>query len=355
LKIRELYLRNYRNYSEKKYTFEPCGAILTGQNGSGKTNLLEAIAYFAHGKSVLGLKDQSLIRFSEEFFRITGTFESEKNNKRIFLEAAVDKEKKVIKLDKNLLKRISELYPILKSIYFSPQDINLIEGFPAKRRAYIDFAISQIHYDYVHIIRNYNRIVQQRNALLKHHFDPEEKKTWDEEFISYAAQITDFRLSYLKRLSPVVQKKYQFISNDKEKIELQYQPSFLYNANDYANELREKLSRNENAERKNERTMFGPHLADIHFGMNNVPIRSFGSQGQKRCLAIALSLAQAELIEQSHWGYPILIFDDVLAALDDERTQQSIKLLRGQHQIFIATPHREQYESIDLPVISIGA
>jgi DNA replication and repair protein RecF len=352
LKIKELHLRNFRNYSERTFLFETQGAIITGPNGCGKTNLLEAISYFSNGKSVLGLKDTALISFKEDFFRISATFMA--GEKKMQLEAAVNNEKKFIKMDKILLKRISELYPYIKSIYFSPQDIQLIDGFPAKRRNFFDFSISQLHYEYVFTLRNYLRILQQRNALLKQSYDSTEKKSWDDEFVHSACQITDYRVSYLSSILPVLQQKFEFITNFKESVELQYQYSFPRLGTDYAQELREKLNRYEKLEQKNERTMFGPHLADYHFTMNGKPIRYYGSQGQKRCLVIALSLAQAELIKQSYWGCPILMFDDVLAALDDERTEQSLKLLSNQHQIFIATPHPEQFRNVSLPAIKLG-
>lgn len=349
--IKELYLKNFRNYREQKFLFDEKGAIVTGPNGVGKSNLLEAIAFFSNGKSIFGLKDTALVHFSESYFRLWANFVSKKQNN--FIEAAVDNEKKQIKVDKILLKRISELYSYVKTIYFSPQDIQMIEGSPRKRRNYFDFAISQLSSDYVRLIRLYGRILQQRNALLKKKHDISEKEHWDKEFVNAASQITKHRLIYLDKIIPIIKKKYQFIVAERENIDLHYVYSFSCQSQNYQEALQEKIKKNEHLEKRNEHTLFGPHLADIGFILNEKPIRYFGSQGQKRCFAIAISLAQAELIDKSEWGYPILMFDDVLADLDSERTARSIELLGDKHQIFIATPHKEQYHKIDLPTIQL--
>ena len=351
MQVQTLNLENYRNIKKATIEFEPQGAILTGKNGTGKTNLLESIAYFSIGKSILGLKDSQLIHFTESYFRIWANFKM--SGKIHYFEAASDQSKKIIKINKNNILKISDLFRFLKILYFSPQDVQIVNGTPGLRRTHFDFSIAQIELSFLKNIRNYQRIIQQRNALLKNSYNSEEKIVWDNEFSKSADSIFQERKSYLERLEPILQRKFKQITDEKENIHLRYISSFDIKEDSYKKSIEEAIKKSEKAEIRNERTMIGPHLDDFGIFINHKTIKHYGSQGQKRSFVIALRLAQAELISKQNFGSPILMFDDVLADLDAYRTKNILKMLKDKHQIFIATPHPETYKSIDLKQINV--
>jgi DNA replication and repair protein RecF len=351
LEISYLKILNYRSLIENIFEFEPEGALIHGRNGIGKTNLLEAIAYLAFGKSFQNSKDAELINFSKAFFRLEGRFNL--TEKEHFIEAAADKNKKIIKIDEANVSRISELYQYLKVVYFSPADINIIGGAPSFRRSFIDQAISQYSYVYIADLRKYNRILKQRNALLKGEFDPKEKRSWDEQYANIGASIIQQRLDYLKKFIPILIEFYTKISGFRENLDIEYEFSFPRQGEEIRDDLLYHLEESVEQETHYERSLCGPHLDDIQFKIDTHPARNFASQGQKRSLSIAARLVQARLIASQSNESPILMFDDVLSDLDKTRTHEIIQLLQGKHQIFIATPNAEIYEDFHLKKINL--
>jgi DNA replication and repair protein RecF len=351
LEVLSLKLRNFRNFTELELVFEPEGALIHGNNGIGKTNLLEAISYFAFGKSFRTSSDLDLINFSKAFFRIEGSFKL-KNTIHKF-EAAVDKTRKLIKIDGNAIARISELYRYLKVVYFSPDDIFMIGGSPKYRRNFIDQAISQYSFKYIEFLRTYNRILKQRNALLKTKFESSEKRTWDEQFARNGAELIKLRLKYLEQFIPKLTKCYDNINENSEILGIEYKYSFPVTGTDIADDILRHLNETEEQEIKQERTLCGPHLDDIDFLIDQHAARKFGSQGQKRSLAIAVRLVQAQLILEEGSEAPIFMFDDVLADLDKKRAKKIMGMLKKSHQVFIATPNTEIYAPFNLPEIEM--
>ncbi len=351
MEILSLKLRNYRNFIELELVFKPEGALIHGKNGIGKTNILEAVSYFAFGKSFRTSSDLDLINFSKVFFRIEGSFKLK--NTIYKFEAAVDKTRKLIKIDGNAIARISELYRYLKVVYFSPEDIFMIGGSPKYRRNFIDQAISQCSFEYIEFLRTYNRILKQRNALLKNEFDSSEKRTWDEQFACNGAELIKLRLNYLEQFIPKLTEYYDNINGKSEILGIKYNYSFPVTGTDIADDILRHLNEIEDQEMKQERTLCGPHLDDIDFLIDQHAARKFGSQGQKRSLAIAVRLTQAQLISEEGSETPILMFDDVLADLDKKRAKKIMGMLKNTHQVFIATPNIEIYKPFQLPEIEM--
>ena len=349
--ISSLKIKNFRNYSDFKLKFDPEGALILGENGIGKTNLLESISYFAFGKSFQTSRDLELINFSKAFFRIEAEFIIQ--NKSYYFEAASDRSKKVIKINNVNIARISELYKYLKVVYFSPNDTEIISGSPVFRRSFIDQAISQYSFEYIEFLRNYKRILKQRNALFKTDYSTKEKKAWDEQFSQVGTNIIKLRLKYLANFTPLLEKYYEEISGNREELSANYKYSFPNDDNDVYDNLMAHLLRIEEQEKHQERSLAGPHLDDIDIFIDSHSARNFSSQGQKRSIAIAMRLVQAELIKEKDDDTPILMFDDVLADLDKMRTERIIEMLKGKHQIFIATPNITNYRSFGLPEIDL--
>jgi len=185
--INNLFISNFRNIKNLKLDFSDLGLLIYGKNGIGKTNLLEAIAYFSFGKSFRLLSDSEVISFSEKQFFIEGNFKIQNIDRNIKIKAS--KDKKVIKIDDNIIKKSTELYKFVKTVYFSPNDINIVEGYPLNRRRFFDIAISQYDFKYLELLKQYNRILKQRNALLKREYSEREKEIWDKQFVYISKDI----------------------------------------------------------------------------------------------------------------------------------------------------------------------
>ncbi len=350
--IKSIKLTDFRNFSHLNLDFDDKGSVFYGKNGIGKTNLLEAISYCAYGKSLRSLTDIDLIRVNQPFFQIRAVFIYK--GKKFLLEAALDRKgRKLIKVNNSRLARVSELYKYLKIVYFSQDDINLIEGPPKARRQFFDMAISQTEYAYIDLLKRYYQLLKQRNALLKTEYSSTEKQAWDTRLTDVAVKIIDMRISYLTSLNRGLQKHYESIGYTSEEVEIRSNFSFPYSSDkDLLVVFRSEMQRLEEDERRYQRTLLGPHLDDYQFILNKSSINRFGSHGQKRCLAIAVKLSLASLISSS--DPTILIFDDVLADLDEQRAKSIIESLGSNNQIFIATPTPSLYKSMDLPFIDIA-
>ncbi len=351
MEISDLKLINYRSFGEQYLKFDTKGSLLFGKNGIGKTNLLEAIAYFAFGKSFRANKDFELINFSKDFFRLEAHFNL--NEKKHYFEAAANKNRKILKIDDTIVSKISNLYNYLKVVYFSPEDINIISLSPSYRRKFLNMALSQYSFEYMQNLRNYHKLIRQRNALLKTDFSLAEKKSWDKQLIENILKITSSRLNYLDEFKPLLIKYYQTISGKNEELNLEYRYSYPVGNPDLKDNILEQLERIQEQEKEQQRTLLGPHLDDLEFFINGHSARRFGSQGQLRTIAIASKLVQAELITEHNNEAPILMFDDVLADLDKARSEKIIKMLSKKHQIFIATPNKDIYQRFDLQEIDL--
>ncbi len=351
MRINHLHLTNFRNYTSLDLDFAPEGALICGKNGSGKTNLLEAIAYSAFGKSFLALQDRDLTSFEETFFRIAAEFTF--LDKQITIESSCDKDQKKVSINNRRITRLSELFKYIKVVYLSPRDIEFSSGNPGFRRYFFDLAISQNSFYYMEKLKEYNRILKQRNALLKRSYEPKEKLSWDRNFVKIGCEIINLRSKYMKQFIPRLIEFNNFISDNKEELSYRYSYSFPVKDNDIHNSFMEFITANGDREKQYQRSLCGPHLDDFHFMLNDNSFRKFGSQGQKRSLAISARLVQASLIAESVGDYPILMFDDVLADLDTERTERILELLRDDHQIFIATPNKSHYDISDFNEIDL--
>ncbi len=333
-------------------SFAPEGALITGKNGIGKTNLLEAIAYAAYGKSIRSAPDQELTRFDQPSFLLDGRYQYRDNPLQIRVQYSEGH--KNIHLNKEPIQRISELYRFLKIIYFSPEDIIIISGSPRLRRHFFDQAIAQYDYSYIEILRHYLHVLQQRNAMLKTPFDPHEKNAWDDKFSEAGAMVIDSRRRYLEKFTPLFKENYSKISNTKEMADIQYAPTEIESYSDAVREdFHHYFKQRGQKEIAYQRSLIGPHLDDIIFTINGHPARDFGSQGQQRSLAICMRLTQSQLVQEHEQDSPILMFDDVLSDLDHLRTKQIIGMMSHGNQVFIATPNQDLYQDYKLPIISM--
>ena len=314
--IESLELKNYRNYDELHMQFSPGTNILYGNNAQGKTNILEAVYVCCTTKSHRSSKDKEMIRFHEDESHIKMTVRKHDVPYRIDMHLKKNKAKGVA-INGIPIRKASELFGIVNVVFFSPEDLNLIKNGPAERRKFIDLELCQLNKLYVHSLVSYNRILMQRNKLLKElAFHPEYEETldvWDMQLVHYGTDIIRCRQEFIGQLNDIIHEIHWNLSGEKENLIMVYDP------NATVEHLETELKRSRVQDKKQKTTLVGPHRDDIGFFMGEVDIRKFGSQGQQRTAALSLKLAEIELVKKLVKDYPVLLLDDVLSELDGER------------------------------------
>ena len=325
--IKSLELKNFRNYKELNISFDARTNIMYGDNAQGKTNVLESLYLCGTTKSHKGSKDREMILFEENEAHIRAVVEKNGMENQIDLHLKKSSSKGIA-INRIPIKKASEIFGILNIVFFSPEDLNIIKDGPAQRRRFLDMELSQLDRIYLYNLTKYNRILQQRNKLLKDiYFRPDLETTlpvWDEQLLMYGAKIIERRKQFLSELNGIVYGIHKNISGDKEKLALRYEPSAD------AGGLKEELESVRQRDLKMGMTSCGPHRDDISFLINGTDIRKYGSQGQQRTSALSLKLAEIELVKKLINDTPVLLLDDVLSELDSSRQNY---LLNSIHDI----------------------
>ncbi len=316
MKIRSLKLKNYRNYDLLKLDFDGAANIFYGDNAQGKTNILEAVYISGTTKSHRGAKDRELIRFGQDESHIEAIVE--KNGIDYQLDMHLKKNSpKGIAINKMPIRKASELFGIVNFVFFSPEDLNIIKNGPSERRRFIDMELSQLDRVYLSNLTNYNRIVNQRNHLLKSMGMGGELKdtleVWDMQLIQYGDKIIERRKEFLDKVNEIISSIHKKLTGDREEIQVIYEPS---NGN---LTLEQALQKNRERDIRIKSTSAGPHRDDICFMVGGLDIRRYGSQGQQRTAALSLKLSEIELVKQAAKDTPVLLLDDVLSELDKHR------------------------------------
>ncbi|MCR4867397.1 MAG: DNA replication/repair protein RecF [Lachnospiraceae bacterium] len=321
--IKSLELSDYRNYESLLINFDKGTNILYGDNAQGKTNILEAIYMSATTKSHKLSKDKEIIRFGNQEAHIRTIIEKDDIETRVDMHLRSSKSKGIA-IDGVKIKKAAELMGLTKIVFFSPEDLSIIKNGPAERRRFIDIELCQLDNFYLYNLNNYNKIVNQRNNLLKNLFvNPELKDTlsiWDKQLISYGSKIIERRKQFVDQLNDIIASIHSNLSGEKEKLRLIYEPNV--DIESYASSLENSHDR----DIKLKQTTIGPHRDDISFNVisestNNIEIdiRKYGSQGQQRTAALSLKLSEIELVKKITKDTPILLLDDVLSELDSNR------------------------------------
>lgn len=344
--IKNLKLFNFKNHSEKSFDFSPEINCFVGNNGAGKTNILDALHYLSMAKSFLGNLDAQNILHESDFFAIEAEIQGEEKND--IIKVQLPKEgKKIIKKNDKTYERIADHIGFLPSVMISPYDANLISDGSESRRKFLDAMISQTDSDYLFALIQYQKTLQQRNALLKYFaknrtFDLDSIEIYNEPLTKFGTQIFEKRQRFVASILPTIQHFYEIISKGNEKV------TVIYESNLNEQNFEEILSENLEKDRVLTYTSRGIHKDDLRFEMNGNLIKKFGSQGQQKSFLIALKLAQIKRIKDITNKNPILLLDDIFDKLDDNRVSQLIELVNQQNfgQIFITDTHRERTESV---------
>ncbi|MCD8198653.1 MAG: DNA replication/repair protein RecF [Phascolarctobacterium sp.] len=355
MKINKIYTVNFRNYDKCNLDFSSMVNVFYGQNAQGKTNILEAIFYSAFGFSHRTFEENELIKIGCKEMGVGVEYESFSSSHAVKIKKYLqqEKQKKEIILDGEKI-RPKEQYGKLNAVMFSPEDLQLVKGEPALRRRFFDMQIAQADKVYYDLLIKYNRILQQRNKLLKDlrergRESSEQLKVWDKEFVRLAAAVVRKRIVSLNKLKKITAEIYSSLTENKEKMEIKYgikanNGEILYLEDEEKNWedfYRHCLKERESVDILRGSTGVGPHRDDLSLLLNGVSLRSFGSQGQQRSGALALKLSQLEYVRRETGEFPILLLDDVMSELDIKRRTQLLSFIDGKVQTFITVNDRE--------------
>lgn len=316
--VESLKLQNYRNYEYLNMNFDEKINIIYGDNAQGKTNILESMYVCATSKSHRGSKDREIIRFDNDESHIKVNVKKNDMNYRIDMHLKKNKPKGIA-VNGIPIKRAVELFGILNIVFFSPEDLNIIKNGPSERRRFIDMELSQLDKIYLDCLINYNKVVNQRNGLLKEYaFSGREDiisslDIWDMQLVKYGNDVIKSREKFVKEINDLVKSIHTKLSGDREQLEIIYEP--CVKEQDFESELVRVRDR----DLKFKCTNIGPHKDDMCFLINGMDVRKYGSQGQQRTAALSLKLAEIELVKQIIHDTPVLFLDDVLSELDSRR------------------------------------
>ncbi len=332
--VKSIQLNGYRNYDNETVFFDKGTNVLYGDNAQGKTNILEAIFMCSTTKSHKGSKDKEIVGFDKDEAHITLYMDKSGDEIKIDFQLRKDKAK-IVALNGSKIKKATEILGILNVVLFSPEDLSIIKNGPSERRRFIDLELCQLDGIYLYNLTKYNKIVDQRNKLIKDSYDNKEildtLNIWDMQLVSYGNLIIEKRKKFISELNNIISEVHSKLTNNKEKLEIFYEPdvdSF---------EFEKELIKNRNKDVKLKQTSVGPHRDDFSFIVNGIDIRKYGSQGQQRTAALSLKLSEIEIVKRITGHVPVLLLDDVLSELDNNRQNYLLNTIGNIQTIITCT------------------
>ncbi len=340
--LKQISVVNFKNHLEANYEFSDSINCFTGNNGVGKTNILDAIYYLSFSKSFFNSIDSNNINFDSNFFIVQGEYDFDGHDEKIYIGLKQGK-KKTVKRNQKVYKRLADHIGLFPLVMVSPADANLIIEGSEIRRKFVDGVISQYDKVYLENLLKYGKAVMQRNALLKsfyenQHFDQESLDLWNMQMEQFAAPIYESRTQFLMDFIPIFQKYYDLISGSKEEVSLAY----VSQLNDTS--FTELFVQNLQGELRSQHTKVGIHKDDLEFLIDGYSVKKYGSQGQQKTYLLALKLAQFEIIKNIKGKKPILLLDDIFDKLDSNRIKALMKLVSDHNfgQIFISDTNSQR-------------
>ncbi|MGE7933487.1 DNA replication/repair protein RecF [Viridibacillus arvi] len=342
--IDRLKLTNYRNYESLDLSFSPKINVFLGENAQGKTNVMESIYVLSMAKSHRTSNEKELIRWSEDYGKIEG--DVQKKYGHLPLELTLSKKGKKARVNHLEQSRLSDYIGQMNVVMFAPEDLTVVKGSPQIRRRFLDMEIGQISPVYLHDLLTFQKLLKQRNHLLKKNqgksalqdvmFD-----VYTEQYIQAAVKVIHKRFQFMDLLQEWAEPIHFGISRNLERLQIRYRPVSGMNPDwtiaEMANFLEKKLQDALPRELERGVTLIGPHRDDLQFLVNDYDVQTYGSQGQQRTTALSLKLAEIELIKQEVGEAPILLLDDVLSELDDYRQSHLLNTIQGEVQTFVTT------------------
>lgn len=337
--IKSIELADYRNYDFLTLTFDKGTNILYGDNAQGKTNILEAIYVSATTKSHRGSKDKEIINFEKEEAHIRTYVEKEGIETRVDMHLRKNKSKGIA-IDGQKIKRAADLLGLCNVVFFSPEDLGIIKNGPSERRRFMDMELCQLDGFYLYNLNHYNKIVNQRNKLLKDmYLNPQLKDTlhiWDMQLVSFGSKIIERRRLFVEQLNEIIYEIHKKLSGGREELFIEYEPDTEIE------DFEKKLQLSQERDIRAKMTSVGPHRDDFSFLAGKVDIRKYGSQGQQRTAALSLKLSEIELVKKVTKDTPVLLLDDVLSELDSSRQNYLLNSI-GEIQTIITCTGLEEF------------
>lgn len=338
--VKSLKLNNFRNYSTASVDFFSGINLVSGLNGQGKTNLVEALMFGCLAKSPRAHQDKDLIKFGENFAGANITLSRKFGDVKIDYSINRNEENSFV-VNNNKIDKVSQLFGNLVAVYFSPQELEIVSGGPSVRRDFCDTDISMLSEAYYNLTLRYEKVLAQRNKLLKTERDHakiiDTIGVWDEQLASVAAPIIKTRKSFIAKLKPFAQQYIKMLSGDKEELNIEYIGASGENSAEIKATILKQLEFNLSRDMELGYTSVGPHRDDVKFELGGVDARLYSSQGQARSIVLALKLAEMKIMEAELGEKPVMIFDDVFSELDGKRQQKLYECLEGAQAIFTGT------------------
>lgn len=332
--IKNLELKDYRNYVKLSIEFHNGINILYGDNAQGKTNILESIYLCGTTKSHKGSKEKDIIMFNQNESHIRMLVDCDDILHKVDMHLKKNKSKGVA-IDGIPIKKSSELFGVLNIVFFSPEDLSIIKNGPGDRRRFIDLELCQLDKIYLYNLSKYNKIIDQRNNLLKQiSFNRNLLDTlniWDIQLVEYGIKIIERRQLFIQQLNEIVYHIHKKLTGNNENLIIKYEPNI--SREDFMNKLGQSLERDIITKATN----IGPHRDDINFFINDIDMRKYGSQGQQRTVALSLKLSEIQLVKKITGHYPILLLDDVLSELDRKRQNYLLSSISNIQTIITCT------------------
>ena len=344
--LKKISIINYKNILDKEYELDPKINCFVGDNGVGKTNILDAVYHLSMGKSYFNVKNDQLINRGKDYMLVDGVFELNNKNESIVFSLKIG-EKKVLKRNGKPYKKFSNHIGLIPVVLISPYDNDLINEGSSERRKFIDSIISQNDKEYLINLIAYTRVIQNRNKLLKQYnrsvdFDLDTIKVYDDQIYKLSEPIFKARDKFIKEFTPLVLEKYKHISDDKEKISIEYKSDLINNH--VENLIKDSFQKDVILQY----TSVGLHKDDFVFNIDENRIKRFGSQGQQKSFLIALKLAQFDYLKNETGNSPILLMDDIFDKLDLMRVKRIVEIVNSTNfgQLFLSDTDKDRIEKV---------
>ncbi|MBO5223630.1 MAG: DNA replication/repair protein RecF [Clostridia bacterium] len=335
--LKEVVLNNFRNYALQTVQLGSGTNVFFGNNAQGKTNFLESVRYMSIGKSMRTSREKELIKWDEECARIKAVVQSGQVSKRLDV-ALYQQKSKTVKINSVPISKMGELMGVVATVLFSPDEIGIIKNAPSDRRRFIDISLCQLSKAYFYALNRYNKILLQRNTLLKSgRADENSLAVWDIQLVSEGARIAKSRAGFIKRLEELAKANHAYLSSDKEELTLEYEGITGESSEEISEKMTAKLKEDREKDLRQGYTHSGIQTDDLKVSVNGTDIRKFGSQGQQRTAALSLKMAEVDLYNQEKGEYPILLLDDVFSELDKTRQKRLLQKINGLQTIITCT------------------
>lgn len=342
MRIKKLLLKNFRNYTEELFEFSEGLNVLYGKNAQGKTNCAEAVFYLCTGASPRAKKDKQLIQNGKESAFVRAEAESRYGS--VIIEANIFENRREVRINGVKISKNADLLGNINSVFFSPGELRLIQDGPDERRRFLNVSNSQMSKSYYTALIRYNKILEQRNALLKNrdiNLIYETLPVWDEQLARYAAVLVDKRKEYLEMLAPLAREEHAYLTDDAERLDIIAEKCYGKDVAETEKALYNEFSANYERDIRLGFTASGPHRDDVKVLIDGVEARVYGSQGQTRTAALSVKLAEVEIFKTLSGEYPVLILDDVMSELDLSRRKKLVGKIEDVQTILTCT-HTEK-------------